>query len=246
MIITPFKNSIFASRNPISIFSLSSALHQWSYQKATIDGTTMTAEDFGSVGGWDMSNPTALSLPTLNEDNASIDFDGINDILIANMPDFRVDDSTGVFHFRVNHVDGVTSAAFTSSSNLDANNLMSFVINIGNLPQSLINVTGTNYITRSTTQRTGDRVITIIQDGVELRMLEGASEIPYSLSGYDTRWFNTLTDRTNIAIGGSNDLTPFYSAVQFKYAAYCPYVDFMTAVNEAQQILNSTQFTEIT
>lgn len=222
----------------IGNFSLSTALHQWSYQQTSITGTTMTAVDFGSIGALNQTNPDAASLPTLNAD--SIEFDGVSEYLKNDVADFRIGDTTGVLHSYVFFNTGVANRIFASADTAGNNN----DIRLGGLSTDNIEFrirdAATNYNLLTTPTYSGWKVVSIVQDGTNARAyVDGAKVTTYDTDDVGTRWFNSVLGRDNISIGAIIRLAPLFSELKIKYLGYAPYVNDATVISEQNEILNS-------
>ncbi len=224
---------IHLNRLGYNIFNLPSALHEWTYQNATIVGTTMTVIDTGSVGGLNLTNIDAASLPTLNSD--SIEF-FTGDSLKYSVGDFRIGDSTGVFHCYMKIAHNASNVfPFGSVDEALSNDQFFLQRRSDNTLQLLIRIGGTFYTTRTTdtldasyhlvswSQGGGRSNIWI--DGVKLSINGGVDSV-------GTRWLNSVPNRDNITMSPTDG--------NIKGVFYCPYVNDATITGEANEILSGS------
>ncbi len=224
---------IFKSTARSTIFSLSSALHQWTYQNASVVGTTMTVLDTGSVGGLNLSNTSAAAIPTLNSDGISF---ATGDSVENSVSDFRIGDSTGVFHLYVKLTNTASNAfPFSSTDSGAANDQFYLQRRSDDTLQFLLKIGGTFYFTRtSTTLDYNFHVISFSQTGSRIDIwIDGVkASINASFDTAGTRWFNSVPNRTNISISPEGG--------EVKGEFYCPYVNDATVTSEVTEILNSS------
>ena len=219
-------------------FSLSTALHQWSYENTEIVGTTMTATDFGSVGGLDGTNPDAASLPTLNA--ADIEFDGVAEYLMKTVSNFRGSDTTGVVHMYIDIPTGDSTLSFCSADNATNTEYLILDSSSSDKARILTRSGGAIRSLETTATYSGVKLISIVQDGAQAYVLIDAVKIAsYSTSTLTTEWFNGFTNRDNISFGGLIGSSPVLKPSKMKYVGYCPYVSEAQAISEANEILNS-------
>ena len=83
------------SSAPGELFSLDSALHQWSRENYNLSGNVLTLYDYGSSADSNISNVDASDLPIV-EDNFLVYEAG--DQTSKSVNDWEIAQTTGVFH----------------------------------------------------------------------------------------------------------------------------------------------------
>ena len=218
------------------IFNLPSALHQWSYQNSEIVGTTMTATDFGSVGGLNMTNPTAISLPTLT--NNEWGFDGLTQFL-ENANSFRNTDTTGVFH-AVIKVESKNNSIFCcadETSDLEFLGGRTMSTDKARLQRTF--AIGTNQL-ETTATYSGYIAISFVQDGTQAYLvINGSKVIAYDSATLTTEWLDAGFD--NICIGTIKRLSPVYYDQKQKYLGYSAYSSEANAIADNLKMYNAIQ-----
>ena len=213
-------------------FTLPTALHQWNYQKTSIVGTTMTATDFGSIGGYSLTNPDLASLPTLNSN--SIGFDGVSQILTKDTANFRNADTTGCFHFKFYAIDGQNQFLFSMTDGTASNGYIFFQKRDTNTFRVVTNnygvFNGVILETLANSVTTGLNTCSIYHNGVRaLVLLNGVKIQPgdYATDYLSQYWIKRYHDSggsiTNISMGGLYNTSSTYSQENIKYIAYEPY-----------------------
>jgi len=220
---------------------LSSALHQWSWQQVSIVGTTMTATDFGSIGGLDLSNPDEASLPSIDNVTKCLTF-ASGQYLKRAVTNFRKTDSAGVIHAWVKVDETSFAQYFSSSTEGNANQFAA--LNASSFAQQFFLNQGASNILRENDGYTGWHVLSIVQDGTVggKLLIDGGEVLSYSQTSLGFRWLDDITSNT-IAWNALIRTTVSAPSGKSRYIAYCPYVDDLTATNEVLEILQSPLLT---
>ena len=217
-----------------SFYSDVTSLHEWNYKRSTEVGSTVTAVDSGSVGGLNMTNPTASQKPTLDSNGWA--FDGVNDVLTVGATNFRSGDAKGVIYCLMNYTAGTPQTVFSSANNGGTTNYLLAGVISGMKPQ--INFKGTN-IKRATNTVSGWVGIAFVQDGVNGSIfINGVKQTTYTPNTLGANWFGGIS-ANNISIGGTLISTPSYTALKCKYISYSPYVDDNTVLTKLNELLNA-------
>jgi len=218
-------------------FSLASALHEWNYQNATDVGTTVTAVDTGSIGGFDMTNPSAVEKPTLTSNGFG--FNNAEALIYNTSSPFRGADAIGVIHALV-YFD---NSNLTSFSTADSTSNSSDRYRIDTLSQnSRFQIVKSGAVANQITTATysGWKLVSIVNDGIDnYHYIDGVEILSFSFDNVGGNWFNQISANDNIAIGVQYRLNPIYGTGFVKYVSYCTYVSKASAEADMQLILNS-------
>jgi hypothetical protein len=224
------------NREVFNPFNLPSALHEWNYQNATDVGTTVTAIDTGSIGGFDMTNPTAVEKPTLTSNGFG--FSGSQG-LKYNTSAFRSSDASGVVHTLV-YFDANNMQTFaTADSASELSDRYRFIV-VSENSRFQICKSGSiaNQITTAT--YSGWKLVSIVNNGIDnFHYIDGVEILSFSVDNVGGNWFNQISANDNISIGVTYRLTPIYGTGNVKYVAYCGYVSKASAEADMNLILNS-------
>jgi hypothetical protein len=211
-------------------------IHGWNYNWTREISTT--TEGFDLSGQITMSNPAAANQPTLNADHLHFSSAG-PEYLSNSFANFRSGDSTGVMHFYIDNENALIM--FGSADSSQAVEYWDALFQTGFDQPRIIHTLGAGTPSlRATNEYTGYGVLSIVQDGVQMKFYwDGVEITDYDLSTITDDWFNDSTTNDIISIGAVLDSSPTYGTGKIKGVFYSAYVDKATAVAEAQKILNS-------
>jgi len=231
-----FNSGGLSNRGGGGLSGLSTALHQWSWQYVSIVGTTMTATDFGSIGGLDLSNPDASSLPSIDNVNKCIAF-GSGEYLKRAVTNFRMGDTKGTIHVYAKLDEASFAQYFLAST--DGSTLQYAGANSANYYQQFFLNDGGSNIRREDDGYTGFKVMSFVQDDSSLKILINGVEVSaYSFATLGSKWYNNITSNV-ISWNALIRTTVSAPAGKQKYIGYCTYVSTAQAQSEALEILNS-------
>ena len=209
-------------------------LNMWSSENINVSGTTTTLFDYASEH--DLTNPSALSQPTLNasggvgsESKPSLTFDGIQDVMSKNITDYRSSDSSGVFVSVYRIVSG-TSVLDLGAFDADATtNYFNQASTTSNKYRILHNTGGLRVFYGTSDVLTGspDLVATSASSGSAYYIIiNGVSESLTFTSGSNDGaiWADSATGKDNIVIGGRLSSAPAYSNIEWCFGGYLPFV----------------------
>lgn len=174
------------------------------------DSTVSLCPDY-SPNGYNLSQAVAVNQPTLSAN--SIDFDGINDFMINNTADAFIGDSSGYIFFAINHITSQRLDILTSSDVATNNHDFRLVSSAStNKITLIVRQAGVNntIVLDTTTLINGFNYGWIRSDGSSFSgMVNGVSQtINATIDNGD--WFDSVTNRDNIAIGATIRLSPLY------------------------------------
>jgi len=215
-----------------------SPFNVWDSEHVTIDGDVTTLLDYNNVGAaYDLANPAASNQPTYNASSSdfnslpSFTFDGIADYVINSVNDFRGADTSGFIVSVFKLIGGYRMDILTSASES---------VNFRFVEQSFFG-SSAQYSFRSggapTTVNSMERAITVGDATIQGLSGDGTNFVPYDEAGEMTftlsdsyRWFDGVTGRENIAIGGWLRPASGYSNIEWCFSGYFPYVDDATTL----------------
>jgi len=218
-------------------FNLPSALHEWNYQNATDVSTTITAVDSGSIGGFDMTNPTAVEKPTLTSNGFG--FSGSQGLKYNTSSAFRGSDATGVIHalvyFDANNIQTFATSDSTSDT---SDRYRLYALSQNSRFQVSKSGSVSNQITAAT--YSGWKLVSLVNNGIDnFHYIDGVEILSFSVDDVGGNWFNQISVNDNISIGATYRLNPIYGTGDVKYVAYCGYVSKASAEADMNLILNS-------
>ena len=226
----------------MSSFTLSSALHEWNYQNATDVGTTTTLVDTGTIGSFNMANPTAISEITLTDSYIS---DGLTQYAIYNTTDFRGADTTGVFHCKATYIGGLQTF-IAGANNLVDTEWFSFRFRSSGEAELLYrNGAAFSVLRTNATYTTGEHTISVYCTGTDIFILvDGVKITSYHTDTILNRWMSYSmglgSTWDNIAFGGRIAAPITYRADKQKYLCYEPYTSESNALINHNLIRNTT------
>jgi hypothetical protein len=161
-----------------------------------------------SPNGYDLSQAVAIQQPTIGTD--TVDFDGVNDVLIRNGSFFNSDDR-GVIFFSfiwdgVNPVNPFSSARTTTNQDL-------FRISIGSVLQLWYNTGGVNNFLNSNNLsgilNVGYNYGYLMSDSVNYFANINGVDLTWDSGANNGRWFNLNTGRQNLSLSAVIRATAF-------------------------------------
>ena len=224
-------------------FSLASALHEWYRPNSTDVGTTATAVDTGSVGGLNMTNPTAVEEPTLVANY--INFNGTTQGVKKTTSNFRSADTSGAIHFKFNYTSGNTTFLF-SISNSTNNDFIVFNIQSDGKCQMAWGIGGVFTITRTTNVITsGVNTVSFFRiSGSNMKIIiNGSIQTLYDLNNIGGNWiskyYNGGGAADSISMAARYVLTPFYTLLSSRGGWYSQPTTEVLALSEHNDIKNN-------
>jgi hypothetical protein len=219
----------------------------WDSEHVIIDGTETTFTDFNNVGTtYDLVNPTATNQPTYTVSDAdfnnlpSLTFDGVEDYVLGNAPNWRSSDTSGAFISVYRLVSGTRLAPLIASNTASNLNYINWSVILSNTYRNTnVTTSGNDSYRGSTNIQTSSQsfVIANVSTGSEYKMwvnenaetlllvsgsLDGSKWFAAESPGFDTIGIGALL-RTNLA--------PIFANIKWCMSGYFPYVDDATTLN---------------
>ena len=214
------------------------ALHLWVAGDRVVNGDgTIMVPDTGLVGGIDMSTATSGTTPNytasdINFNNQpTLDFDGVGDVLFADITEFRPDDNKGVF-VSVFKIDGGTfgftlmpadSSAITNYANQDSST--------SNFYRSIYNQSGILRQYRGDSDVVTGSPVVVMANGCSGTgyhiWRDGEEEVITFISGANDGavFLDDYSNLDKLSIGARLTSSPSYANITWALSAYLPYND---------------------
>lgn len=218
-----------------------SPLHWWDTDNVSVDGSTTTVSDIGTIGGLNIENPTSGVQPTLN--SADSNFNGYDSLtfdsskyLSNGVSNFRGADSTGLIVSVIRLRGGTLFQEFSSAdssagspyinSSLVSSNTYRIIHNAG----SLVSFRGsTDVVTGSPTF-----VIAHACTGSSYKLwVDGSEETISMIAGANdgSVWFDSSSSEDSISIGARLTSSISYGNIDWVASGYFAYTDDATAID---------------
>ena len=208
-------------------------LHVWDSEHLTIVTTTTTANDYSTGTNHDLNNPGAGSQPTFTAVNAAfnnlptLNFNGTSNYLMKSHPNFLSGESSGEIHMVVSGVVAQRLLPFTSG---DIAGLNYFVAgsqssnDYGRLVNSpaFENEIGDSLLTAP--NGLGKIVLSFASTGSVYRIfIDGVEKtVNMFLGTNDGKWFPSVPNRDNLAIGAILKSSNDYGNFTWAYTSIYP------------------------
>ena len=226
-----------------SVYSDTTALHEWHYLNATEVGTTVTYPDTGIIGGLPLANIDVASKPTIGVNG--IIYNGIANNVQKSVANFRPLDTTGEVVMVYKLVSGVLAYGLVvqNSTLLIEHFLVSSIVSntirfdanpTDSAPRRTMrgstNVNNTTTFYTVTWGNTGSSYYIIVSGNNEtITMITGANDGATWTNDFN---FNLITIGALFRTGAAN----IFSNIQHKYSSYRPYTSIAESVAKNVEI----------